>query len=247
MVQQASPFPYTRRNYIDSAIKELKRRSVQSFRHGIKREDLQVMLTRPEDRPILQRAAEIMAVGFYNYAHHFTVPHGEYTDVQVYLEIPSSGPKILLPNYANKEGFQPDLPDEVRTRVHGAIERMVKNDMDWRYVAAVVDALMNRCRTASQIKLFMPTIVTLFRTKLGEDYPVDDDYADRIYGQSIPKDVPALPPELKQCATDVGMTITRASMLPFAPEVKAAEDDFIFRATVKDDLTTPWGSKLIGL
>lgn len=240
-MSQYGPFPWRRQNDVDLAITELKRRSVQSFRHGIKREDLQVLLTKPEDRPILQRAAEIMAGGFYNYTHTFIVPHGEYTDVQIYLEIPSIGNKVLLPNYVNKEGFQPNIPDELRDRIHGAMTRLIKNDMDWRYVKAVVDVLMNRCKTAAQVKLYMPTIVTLFRTAFVNGYEGDNDYADRIYGLPMPKDVPALPPLLRKWAADVGMTVTRASMLPVTPEVKQAEDDFIFKATVKDEIRVPWG------
>lgn len=240
-MSQYGPFPWRRQADVDSAIKELKRRSMQSFRHNIKCEDLQVLLTKPADRPILQRAADIMAGGFYNSTYLLNIPHGEYANVQVYLEIPSTGHKVLLPNYVNTEGFQPDIPDELRERVHGAMTRLIKNDMDWRYVKAVTDVLMNRCQTAAQVKLYMPTIVTLFRTGYVNGYEGDNDYADRIYGLPMPKDVPALPPLLRKWAADVGMTVTRASMLPITPEVKQADDDFIFRAVVKDEIRVPWG------
>lgn len=241
MAQQASPFPWARKEFINHAIIQLKARSMRGFRHGLTREDLLNLLAKPKDREMLARVAKITAAANYTQVQEIQTKYGDYENLTLYIELPGSVKKgFLIPNYVSKTGLQTDLPEDTKARVKVAFERVIKNDLDWRYVKAVTDALMNRCYTASQVKLVMPTIVTLFRTQIGQDVPVDNDYADRIYAQSVPREMPALPPLLRQWAIDVGRTITLASMLPFETTAPEKPDEFNMRVVIADRIGVPW-------
>lgn len=242
MASQASPFSWSKVSTINQAIGQLKHRSIRSFRHGLTREDLLQLLAKPKDREVLKRIAKITSAASEGMqVQDMIVNHGDFSTVKMRVQLPGSKKNgFLIPNYVGKEGFQTDLPDDVKERVNVALNRVIKNDLDWRYVQAVVDALNNRCKLASQVKLIMPTIVSLFRVQLGENYPADDDYADKLYAQALPREIPAIPPELRKWGMEVGATITRASMLPFAVTEKAKEDEFGLSATVDDHVGMPW-------
>jgi hypothetical protein len=241
-MSKAGPFPWSKISTIEQAIAQLKHRSIRSFRHGLTRNDLLHLLAKPKDREVLQRVAKITSAASNNtQIQEMVINHGGFSNISMRVELPGSKKDgFLIPNYVGKEGFQTDLPDDVKERVNVALDRIIKNDLDWRYVKAVTDALVNRCKLASQVKLIMPTIVSLFRVQLGDQYPADDDYADKLYNQSLPREMPAIPPELRKWGVEVGATITKASMLPFTQESKSKEDEFKLSVTVEDHVGVPW-------
>lgn len=235
------PFPWSKISTLNQAIAQLKHRSVRNFRHGMTIADLQMLLTKPKDRDVLAKASKIVTVtNGYTQTQQVYVPWGDYQKLTVNIAVDGGKDGFLLPNYVTKNGLQTDLSDDVKQRVDLAFARFIKSDLDWRYAQSVVEALCNRCKTASQVKLIMPTIVSLFRVQFYENpESVENDYADRLYAQSLPKEMPAIPPLLREWAVKVGGLITGASMLPWeAPKIAA--DGFKMSVHVMDKVTMPW-------
>jgi hypothetical protein len=117
----------------------------------------------------------------------------------------SSG-NMAWPKYP---AFQPDMPADLYTRLHGWIEQRTQIGRDFGVVRRLLYHLHERCANPSEVRAVWPAVLTLCRAS-----PSLGVLADQVEDFKPPKRAPPIDHGYRSVCRTTAATITTASMLP---------------------------------
>lgn len=198
--------------------------SIYDFR--LDRQQVYDTIIPEDDRTILKRAAQL---GLRGPTYHSYVQF-KHEDMAFRIDLDNIGllPKSLAERTTElpmEYEFAPDLVawgKNVRDVVHAFIKGR-----------AVLEALFDTCKTAKQVRYFLPGIVVLARTG---GYT---ELADRLADTSIIRNPPSLPVGMRPYVAEYNALISKASLIPanVSSRLHPVDKPYI---TVNSGVLCPW-------
>jgi hypothetical protein len=176
-------------------------------------DDIKTMFITEEDRGVMQRAADLLQMRYTDRHIISTIHTKKYTDVRMQLRLAGTrhdgSAMFLVPKYASENAA---LLTPVSEALDAHITSMIDLRIDFEYIKRVLLQLDALCAVPAHVAFFWPSIRILAERVAKVQSGFGDKLVDLV-NTTTKKNLPALPPDLRQACKETAEIITAAHIL----------------------------------
>lgn len=212
-------FAHKRYHAIRNIIEQMADKFNDMFPCPVTEAEVEEMITRPEDRPILRQAIEILnperTASTHHIALHFRTKEHQYQEAVMYSK---DGFSFLVPHYIrqSRNAYVPNT-SPVTERITKWIDERIQRGREWGLVRDTYDYLNNVCESPQQMRFYFPGIVTLMVNSKDEQVVA---LANKLRTTKAPTNYLSLSREQKEALSQVNATLAMVQLLGSAKDAQ---------------------------